>query len=127
MWHKELRSIVTPLRTSPGPQLLTGSPANQVSNLRPTQDLMEQIRPYLRRIAAELAIERIVHILNNEYMVTGINRYAGWPLCLLFVAAIVFGGYGRVICLDEDGRYCQKLWIEIFSTYPLDGGLGCLF
>jgi hypothetical protein len=26
-----------------------------------------------------------------------------------------------------DMRYCQKLWIEIFSTDPLAGGLGGLF
>lgn len=50
-------------------------------------------------------------------MMTKIHRYTVWPLRLLVVSAVIFGGFGGVVCLGEGGDIkveiiCQSCYCE---------------
>ena len=38
-----------------------------------------------------------------------IRKIVVWPLCLLFVAGMVMGGYGSVICVNNGGQFSVEL------------------
>lgn len=59
-----------------------------------------------------------------------IKTYMTWPLCLFFVAGLVLGGYGSVLCVGDDGllkveSVCQPCFNdagEVCSSEPAGSG-----